>query len=257
MIGQFALRLIWGMALSWCLAPREEITSGFFRVQMLVTLALSVLAAMVFAGDGTEENLTWTPGFSMSILTGLMGLLAFVDSVLWTLERRTGATRGIWLLLGLAFLGVLGSSPRTGSPIAATDVQRILSNFASGWAVGGVTTAMLLGHWYLTATGMKLLPLIRLNQWAAGAVLVRAVLAAVGLFGVGVSQLGPTDWVWLSLRWAGLIGPAVMSILVIRILKYRNTQSATGVLYASTILVFMGETASLLLAGSEEFHWSL
>jgi uncharacterized membrane protein len=123
--------------------------------------------------------------------------------------------------------------------------------------LGGTLTAMLLGHWYLTATGMKLIPLIRLNQWAGVATLVRGILAAVGLFSLGIHQLTSTDLVWLTLRWAGLIGPLVMTILVIRILRYRNTQSATGVLYASTILVFMGETAAMLLARSQDFGWWL
>ncbi|MBT5017989.1 MAG: hypothetical protein HON04_04540, partial [Planctomicrobium sp.] len=54
-------------------------------------------------------------------------------------------------------------------------------------------------------------------------------------------------WSLLTLRWAGLIGPFIMAILTIQILKYRNTQSATGLLYAATTLVFMGEMASNLI----------
>jgi hypothetical protein len=37
------------------------------------------------------------------------------------------------------------------------------------------------------------------------------------------------------------------SIVVTKILKYRNTQAATGVLFAALILVFMGEMAAALL----------
>ena len=37
--------------------------------------------------------------------------------------------------------------------------------------------------------------------------------------------------------------------MTIRILRYRNTQAATGVLFAGVILVFLGEmSAALLLA---------
>jgi len=42
---------------------------------------------------------------------------------------------------------------------------------------------------------------------------------------------------------------------VLRILKYRNTQSATGVLFAAVILAFIGETTAALLF--REFHWPL
>ena len=36
MIAQFAIRLICGMSLVWWLAPRKQITDGFFRIQMLI-----------------------------------------------------------------------------------------------------------------------------------------------------------------------------------------------------------------------------
>jgi hypothetical protein len=36
--------------------------------------------------------------------------------------------------------------------------------------------------------------------------------------------------------------------MVCRVLRYRNTQSATGVLYAVDILIFLGEATAALLA---------
>ena len=41
MIAQFALRLTCGISLMWLLMPQRQITSGFFRIQMLLALALS------------------------------------------------------------------------------------------------------------------------------------------------------------------------------------------------------------------------
>ena len=38
MLTQFAIRLICGMSLVWCVMPRSEVTSGFFRIQKLVML---------------------------------------------------------------------------------------------------------------------------------------------------------------------------------------------------------------------------
>ena len=104
---------------------------------------------------------------------------------------------------------------------------------------------MLLGHWYLTATGMQLAPLIRLNQLFAAAVVTRALFA--GMWTARHAAVLSADPLLAILRWAGLVGPFILALLTIQILKYRNTQAATGVLYAATILVFMGETASVIL----------
>ena len=58
-----------------------------------------------------------------------------------------------------------------------------------------------------------------------------------------------TDAIWLSLTLPGDIsGPPDMCWMVHRILKYRTTQSATGVLSAGVIFSFSGEmTGELLL----------
>ncbi len=40
MIPQFAPSLVWGLSLTWCLMPRRQVTSGFFRIQNLLTLGL-------------------------------------------------------------------------------------------------------------------------------------------------------------------------------------------------------------------------
>lgn len=224
---------------------------------MLVTLALSVLAGLTFATDRNRELATFLPPLGLAAIAGVIAVVAYVDSILWTLERRVSASQGLWVLLGLAFLAVLGSSSSLNSSLGSARALNTLSEFASGWMLGGTLTAMLLGHWYLTATGMKLVPLIQLNQWAGAATFLRGVLAAIGLACLGLDRLTTTDYVWLTLRWAGLVGPLLMVFMVIRILRYRNTQSATGVLYASTILVFMGETAAMLLARSQDFSWWL
>ena len=58
-----------------------------------------------------------------------------------------------------------------------------------------------------------------------------------------------THLLWLTLRWvAGIIGPIILVFMVHRILKYRNTQSATGVLFTGVILTFIGELSATLLA---------
>ncbi|MCA8991969.1 MAG: hypothetical protein KDA88_08320 [Planctomycetaceae bacterium] len=253
MIPQFALQLIFGMALTWCLAPRKHITSGFFRIQNLVTLGLSVLSLLTLTQLQSFSELS---ALHLWMLRGTILLLAgtsFVGSVLWTLERRIGGTRCAFLILGVAAVAVVSIVTTHSAANSSERIHQVGTALSAGWLVGGTTSAMLLGHWYLTASGMPLDPLIRMNQWFAVAAAVRSLFA---VWSGAVAHWGGLDAVaisWVVLRWFGLLGPIAIAYLVVQILKYRNTQSATGVLYAATIGVFMGEMAASLLASSEAF----
>lgn len=256
MIPQFALRLIVGLSGLWCVLPRPLITSGFFRIQMLVTLGLGVLGCLTADHwPGVEEgadSLLWM------LRGGFIGiaLASFLGSVLWTLERRRGGTRMAGLVAAGAAL-LLGRLSISLTSSTAPAALQVLSSLSSGWLVGGVTGAMLLGHWYLTATGMSLAPLESAVRWSQLAAVVRCsvVLAAVGLASHELrAALGSTHLVWMILRVAaGLVGPLVLTMMTPGTLKYRNTQSATGVLFAATILAFIGEAAALLL--TRDLRW--
>ncbi len=249
MIPQFALRLICGMSLTWCLMPRAEVTAGFFRIQMLAGLGLSVLAAMTAPQlDAAAAGESWLAVGAVRGLCALLAVCAFVGSVVWTLARRRAGTVIAGVVMAISVTCLLATLPRRSGLLAA------LSEVSSAWLVGGAVTAMLLGHWYLTAPMMSLSPLTRLTQYLGGATLLRSVLAVAGLATMRELSLTDLQWIWLALRWsAGLIGPAVLCFLVWRILRYRNTQSATGVLFAGVILAFIGETTAMLL--SRELRW--
>ncbi|MCA8996739.1 MAG: hypothetical protein KDA80_07135 [Planctomycetaceae bacterium] len=243
MIPVFAMRLICGLSLAWCLIPRREITSGFFRIQNLLCLGLAVLTAL---SAGQFDNLQ---GSRILFFGGILSsVVAFLGSIFWTLERRTGGFRlatGLCLLATAAVVGV-ATVGNVNTQIPAW--MRNVDALTAAGLMGSTTAAMLLGHWYLTATGMPLRPLVQYSMLAGAAIILR------GLYALGHWSAGgfaeSASWPLMALRWAGLVGPLIMVWLTIRILRYRNTQSATGVLYAATILVFMGEMAAALLARS-------
>ncbi|MBW3538668.1 MAG: hypothetical protein KY476_00210 [Planctomycetes bacterium] len=251
-LARFALRLLCGMSLVWCLLPRRQISSGFFRIQMLVALGLAVLAAMA-AGAGAAGA---AASGSWSVVRGLCGGLAgvaFIGSVLWTLERRRGGTAAAVAIaclatatLVLAGLPGAGGGPRSAAPMAALHAAAELT--AAG-LLGAAVTGMLLGHWYLTAPGMPLEPLQRANWLLAAATGLRIVcVAAAIVIGPPAATWSGTIWLWMVLRLvAGLLGPLVAAVMVRRILKYRNTQAATGVLFVAVILTFIGEMTGMLL----------
>jgi hypothetical protein len=249
MIAQFALRLLCGMSLMWSIMPRDQVTLGFFRIQMLVALGLSVLVALTFnsaAGGGAEA--IWGQPAALGIGV-LLAVTAFVGSVVWTLGRRRA---GAGCVYTIAFVSVgLLLTVRTSSANSLLTPIGLLgaaSELTSGMLVGGTVTAMLLGHWYLTAPTMSIEPLSRLTGYLHVATWIRLLLSGVALWLAWDQISAPEQWTWLSLRWlAGIFGLLAVIFLVGRILRYRNTQSATGVLFAGVILTFIGELSASLL----------
>lgn len=259
MIAQFALRLLFGMSLMWCLMPRSQVTSGFFRIQMLLALGLSVLAAL------TIGRLPASPAGAVFLrpplgtaLCLVLAAFAFCGSVVWTLERRRAGTVFVFLMLVGSCVALLDGGLGIGSGqsrVTETVLKQWhwLTDLSAGALLGGAVTGMLLGHWYLTAPTMSIAPLGRVNWYFGGAAVLRCVPAAIGCWLAWEHITGTTYGTWLALRWiAGIGGPLVAAGMVMRILKHRNTQAATGVLFAGVILTFIGELAAALL--TRELH---
>jgi len=260
MVALFVIKLLTGIVLMWLLMPRSKVTDGFFRIQMLVALGLSVLVAMAIepsafteldpSNVSAEEQAIATQT-SRLIRTCMVGaaITAYLGHIFWKLGRRLPGNICIYILGVLCILTLLTQGLRLVRIVPAW--QQLLSDVSSAGVLGATLTGMLLGHWYLTTPTMSIQPL----KWfavvlgiAAG---LRMAASAVSLVSPGFASRDTTSILWLSVRLVGgIVVPAVTSVLVIRILKYRNTQSATGVLFAGLILVFMGEMSAALLARS-------
>ena len=256
MIAQFAIRLICGMSLAWCLTPRRQVTDGFFRIQLLVVLGISVLAVLVtlggWGGASQAHGREFEPllGSQPSVwLSGATAIAAYIGSITWALGRRRAGTACIALVTGLSLVLLIGTAWTTNSISTPMRLLRIVSELATSLLLGAAMVSMLLGHWYLTATGMSLDPLKRLNLVFGAATLLRIGLAVIGLFLIGGLPESDYSKLLLALRWlAGLVSPLVIVVMVWRILKYQNTQSATGVLYVGLVLTLTGELTATLLA---------
>ncbi len=251
MIAEFSLLLTFGMSLMWCLIPRAQVTAGFFRIQMLIAMGLTVLAILTMGqlSSPSGERLTGQMLFFARVAAGIGVAFGYVGSIAWMLDRRrlgTIAMVGIFAATLTSLICSRGGLAWLTSPGGAF---HFLSNMTTASVLGGAVTGMLLGHWYLTAPTMSIEPLKTLCWYFTLAIVLRLVVSAIGAMIAGHNLHGGVQWTWFALRWlAGILGPMVVSIMAIRILKYRNTQAATGVLFAGVILSFIGEMSASLLS---------
>jgi len=117
---------------------------------------------------------------------------------------------------------------------------------------------MVLGHWYLTVPQLPISWLVRLNRltvWAmvASSVLLACscVLSAESFAQMNRPLLGAWGLFFLGTRVAtGLALPLLFAWMTAGSLRYGNTRSATGILYASTVLVLIGTAVSISLQDS-------
>ncbi|MDX1945177.1 MAG: hypothetical protein SFU86_07205 [Pirellulaceae bacterium] len=253
---EFLFRLTFGIAASMGMTPSRWVTSGFYRVHLWVLLGLQTLAALVVYSSqpASETAVTmhrWQLGLAMAAAA-----LSYVGAVIWMYERNLAGKVAIWLVAGLALAGWAWPVFAATKPI----LFQLADRFTGGLLLGLVTTAMLLGHWYLNTPTMKLEPLRRLIVYLVAAVVLRALVCGLGTW---LEMAGPLDrpagaqttWLlFLSLRWlAGILGVLGLAGLTWQTLKIPNTQSATGILYAAVILAFIGELTSQLLSAEARF----
>jgi len=250
LLTQFLLRLSFGLAAAMATVSPRQVASGYFRNHLYVVLGLSSLAALL-------SRVACKEAFGWAVTTAL---LSYAGSVFWLYETR-GIGRIALVATAITALGgvltisdvpvdLLNRQATAASAGALATALRYAHTATGGALLGATMAAMLLGHWYLNAPGMNLAPLRKLLVAMTIAVFTHMAVCAMGLGFEAASQSFSTqDWLFLLLRWSfGLAGVIALVGLAWRTLAIPNTQSATGILYVAVIVVFVGETMSLLLS---------
>ena len=137
------------------------------------------------------------------------------------------------------------------APFAALDT------LLAALMLGGANFAMIFGHWYLVIPGMKLDPLRRVSRDLLWIALARALVLAAGIAiyreALPAGRLMPlTVWLWpgpgqyffIQRVLYGLLAAAPLAWMAAKCADLRNTQSATGILYALELAVLVGEGLS-------------
>jgi hypothetical protein len=263
LLTQFIYRLSFGLALCTALAPPRQVTSGYYRNNLYVLLGLNVLASLL--AWTLSDQLPWQRWLPIGA-----AVASYLGSVFWLYEKPRPGIIALLLIAALSISAAMvqGSmmSPGQAAPLAASELPPVAASMSAvlsrldpiggGLILGGVMAAMLLGHWYLNAPGMPLSALNRLVVVFAIAIALRALLCGLGLscqIAWG-DALGFRQWLFIVWRWlSGLILAGALTYMAWRTLKVPNTQSATGILYAAVIVVFLGELTAQLLSGATHF----
>jgi hypothetical protein len=257
-LAQFLLRLAFGLAAGMAITSPRQVSSGYFRNHLYVTLGLSTLAALALGGR-----------WHITPFAVLAAVLSYVGSVCWLYEAKRSGTVAITLVAGAAFLAAfltaitqrdVYSRPDRSEVVIyqleSSTTWQLAATATSGLVLGVSFAAMLLGHWYLNAPGMELAPLRRLIAVAAVALIAQAAVSGIGL-AAELSSGKDLSLAWLLfvlLRWSfGLFGVAGLLWMAYQTLKIPNTQSATGILYVAVIGTFVGELTGLLLSAESAY----
>ena len=240
----FAVRFACGLTLGLPLLRRGDVPPGFHRVVWLVILGLLSVALMSAANAGGAG--------ALGVALGGFLLTAIAASILWGLDSRVLGSRveAFALVLAAAMLFLL--------PHAGEDRPGFLSlasRFSSSYLMGVTALAMLLGHRYLTAPSMSLDSLRGLLLGAMAGIIIRAMLALVGVIAVGEAIAGGSHdaafWaVILLMRWGlGIVVPSVGIWMAWGAARIGSTQSATGILYVMVAFTIVGELSATYLSG--------
>jgi hypothetical protein len=290
---------------------RNEVKRGFLTSYAFIYLVLAGLTYWFQQSFATPQLLnlytqvdkSWTGALSLPLLLFFLlllpyGLFLILDKTAGVDEQKKvaeetasngeGARRsspfrllrlisgGITVAVGLLTLFIIGMIFRSLGGSALGQSLTVVSFFAAAFALGGVITAMWLGHWYLVTPALSQRPLLFAMTVVLVAILAEVVLALLigpnALFGspslaahspsvvatptpvptpapgTQIKPLGATQMAPLSIDaigWIRILVGFVMTLvlggLAWKLARDRSFQSATGMLYLVVVCALSGE----------------
>ena len=238
----------------------RQVTRGFLATTGGVLLFLGAVgvAAEFYLPDPshlTEHvvNADWlTPSLRLSAAFIVLFLLYLVAVYLRppVLHVGIGALGCVTGLAAIVTQGLAFPTPHWGPYVSAASF--VLSTIT----IGTVTTAMLLGHWYLVVPNLSTRPLYILLGVLAAGFLLQAGLAAGALFALaGAGNVADRhDLIagsyaipfWMHVA-AGIGLPLVIVGLAFQSTRLRSLMSATGLLYVAVVLTLVGQVTGKVI----------
>lgn len=237
----FLLSIAWTLTLFSPIAPSKLTGNGFMK--LISNISIGALVITLIMSFVSSETL-----FSLPLYLKLAALIALVST---TLFHRDDKTPFMWAMYAVVVLS-LGMHIVLFSP-SSLDALFLLS---SALLLGVITYSMTLGHWYLVVPKLSEQPLkiAAMITWIIlGLKIVFSLLSTYKHFDFFEEQttLGSGyafNWLLLSMRMSfGYLVILGMSLFNWKLVKMRSIQSSTGILYAMTFFIFIGELVSTFI----------
>jgi hypothetical protein len=212
----------------------------FMAAMIAVSAAILLLSELNLVVNPTVEPTAELRRWLVWAVAGLT--LAYLVASIARLPRS-----GLAIAAGAAGIFSLAALAAAGGTLSPTlfTAQLILTTVA----LGAVTAAMLLGHWYLVTPKLSPTPLRRMMWLLLVALGLQAILFAVAVISISSGPLGgPIGWLtWLRLV-VGILLPIGITVLALLASRAASLQASTGLLYIGLALVMAGSIAGASLA---------
>ncbi len=238
----FTLSIAWSLVLFSPIASSELTGAGL--IKLLSNTAAGALFVSMIIGVGGVAG-----GINIWFFLKAVGLLGIILTSSLHQDKKSPAMWLLYFSLSLLLPFILLFQ----FPLEFTGKLFVI---LSSLLLGVIIYSMLLGHWYLVVPKLSAEPLKR-------AALITWALLAVKLCWSGYSlalnyeffeeqtTLGAGyafNWTLLLMRLSfGYLVIGGMSYFNWKLLQLRSIQSSTGILYAMTFFVFIGELVSIYL----------
>jgi len=257
----FLILLAGGVMLAAAVPDPREVTLHWLRLAGIIALCVFGLAGFFWL---QREPAVDVARFYRRVQTGLvvmtagaiLGQLAFVQVDRRRVQRTFAvAAFGLAVLAGANLLheSMVGRGTAVRFPPKGLSIAlQTLACAGVAAATGVALMDMLLGHAYLTAAKMTVAPFRRLTLALAAILIVRAAASVGGV--LLLQSRRPVEMLWgvyglyAGTRWlVGLLVPGVFVYMAHDCVRRRSTQAATGILYVTGVLIFIGEIVALYL----------
>lgn len=238
----FLLSVAWSMVLFSPIASSR--LTGVGLIKLLTNVGLGALSLSMII-QAVNTHLFQTPLF-------VLKAIALILMVLITAFHRDEKSSLMWLIYGflIFILGFLLID------LVKFQIMHSIFLISAGLFLGVITYSMILGHWYLVVPKLSEHPLKIAAQITWVILFIKIIWSSYSLwknydFFREDTQLGSGyafNWMLLSMRVSfGYLVILGMSIFNWKLLKIRSIQSSTGILYAMTFFIFIGELVSTYL----------
>lgn len=236
----FLLSVAWTLVLFSPIASSSLTGAGFIKLLSNTAIGAVVLSLVV------HFTIPGMPLWHLGLKVLGLGLLILMSAL-----HQDKKTFFMWILYALLILIFPYLLLHIEGPLLS--LTPALFIFSAALLLGVITYSMVLGHWYLVVPKLSAHPLkvAAVITWIILAVKILwssySIYAHYDFF-EEQTQLGAGyafNWMLLTMRVSfGYVVILGMSFFNWKLLKLRSIQSSTGILYAMTFFVFIGELVS-------------